>query len=170
MNDIIQLDNKRISWLGKIFPCVVGRDGFTKSKIEGDWKTPLGEFVIESVYYRADRVKKPITKLPVFEITFDLGWSDDVNDPCYNRLVKKPYTYSHEDLYRKDHLYDIILVTNYNRADTVKNQGSAIFIHNWHKQDEVIASFTMGCLAVDLNIIYKILLECDSRLRWIVNL
>jgi L,D-peptidoglycan transpeptidase YkuD (ErfK/YbiS/YcfS/YnhG family) len=170
MKHIIQLDNKRFSWLGQKFPCIVGKNGFTNHKIEGDWKTPTGEFTIESVYYRADRIKKPVTKIPVFEITDNLGWSDDINDPSYNQLVQKPYSYSHEDLYRKDHLYDMILITNYNRINTIKNQGSAIFIHNWYKQTDVMAEFTMGCLATDLNILYKILLECDSKLKWLVDL
>ena len=44
-----------------IFKCCVGKKGITKNKKEGDKKTPAGSFNLENLYYRNDRVKKPIT-------------------------------------------------------------------------------------------------------------
>ena len=45
------------------FRCSIGKNGLSKSKIEGDLKTPIGVFSLEDVYYRSDRVDKPITNL-----------------------------------------------------------------------------------------------------------
>jgi L,D-peptidoglycan transpeptidase YkuD (ErfK/YbiS/YcfS/YnhG family) len=45
------------------FKCCVGKNGLKKHKIEGDKATPIGIFKINKLYYRADRVEKPITGL-----------------------------------------------------------------------------------------------------------
>ncbi len=37
------------------FKCCVGKKGFTKKKIEGDNKTPTGEFFLSNIYYRKDK-------------------------------------------------------------------------------------------------------------------
>ena len=43
-----------------------------------------------------------------------MGWCDDPKSKQYNKLVKLPFKYKFEKLYRKDNVYDIILVLNYN--------------------------------------------------------
>ena len=58
-----------------------------------------------------------------------MGWCDDSRSKRYNKLVKLPYNYRCEKLYKKENVYDIILVLNYNMNPTIKNKGSAIFIH-----------------------------------------
>ena len=45
------------------FRCCVGKNGFSKNKIEGDKSTPKGLFSLGKVYYRPDRIDKPNTKL-----------------------------------------------------------------------------------------------------------
>ena len=40
-----------------LFKCSVGKNGFTKNKVEGDKKTPKGTYKIGPLYYRKDRVK-----------------------------------------------------------------------------------------------------------------
>ena len=44
------------------FKCCVGKKGFTKKKIEGDNKTPTGEFFLSNIYYRKDKKDKPTSK------------------------------------------------------------------------------------------------------------
>ena len=44
------------------FRCCVGKNGFTKKKIEGDNKTPIGIFSLDKVYYRSDKKNKPNNK------------------------------------------------------------------------------------------------------------
>ena len=36
------------------FKCCVGKNGVSKEKIEGDYKTPKGTFELEKLYYRGD--------------------------------------------------------------------------------------------------------------------
>ena len=50
---------------------------------------------------------------------------------------------SFERLFKKNNTYDILIVLNYNMRPTIKNKGSAIFIHvtkNYKK--------TEGCIAL----------------------
>ena len=70
-----------------------------------------------------------------------MGWCDDPSSKNYNKLVKFPFRYSAEKLYRRDNIYDIILVLNYNLKPTIKNKGSAIFIHISKK----IINLQRGC-------------------------
>ena len=51
-----------------IFRCCVGKMGFSKNKIEGDKKTPIGQFKLENLYFRKDRKRMPTTKLNTLEI------------------------------------------------------------------------------------------------------
>jgi L,D-peptidoglycan transpeptidase YkuD (ErfK/YbiS/YcfS/YnhG family) len=68
------------------FRCCIGKKGSTKNKKEGDKKTPKGTFEIENLYYRRDRLGKPITSLKCIEIKKDMGWCDDIYVPKkYNK-------------------------------------------------------------------------------------
>ena len=58
-----------------VFKCCVGKNGFSKEKIEGDKKTPIGRYKLGNLYFRKDRKKKPITKLKVINIKRNMGWS-----------------------------------------------------------------------------------------------
>ena len=61
------------------FKCSIGKKGVTSQKKEGDKKTPRGTYALGPVYFRKDRLSKPITKLKKIEIKRNLGWCDDVN-------------------------------------------------------------------------------------------
>ena len=52
------------------------------------------------VLYRADRVKRPATSLPVRAIGRDDGWCDAPADRNYNRLVRHPYRGQRRALWR----------------------------------------------------------------------
>jgi L,D-peptidoglycan transpeptidase YkuD (ErfK/YbiS/YcfS/YnhG family) len=124
--------------------CALGKSGIGNKKIEGDNITPKGVFNIIKIYYRKDRVKKLSSKFKLIEITKNMGWCDDPKSRKYNKLIKLPNKYSHEILYRKDNIYDLILVLNYNIKPTIKNKGSAIFIHVAKKNYKK----TAGCVAL----------------------
>jgi L,D-peptidoglycan transpeptidase YkuD (ErfK/YbiS/YcfS/YnhG family) len=138
------------------FKCALGKSGIGNKKIEGDNITPKGVFNIIKIYYRKDRVKKLSSKFKLIEITKNMGWCDDPKSRKYNKPIKLPNKYSHEILFRKDNIYDLILVLNYNIKPTIKNKGSAIFIHVAKKNYKK----TAGCVAlkkVDLiNLVRKI--------------
>ena len=98
---IIVLKNKHTLQVdGFSFKCSIGKNGLSKRKVEGDKKTPIGNFGIGNLYFRKDRVNKPETDLKCVEISRNMAWCDDVNYP------KK-----------------------YNFDNPVVGQGSAIFIH-----------------------------------------
>ncbi len=112
------------------FKCCIGKNGISKKKREGDKKTPIGRFSIESLYYRSDRIKKPLTKLKCIKIKKKMGWSDDpLSQKNYNKLVFINKGTKCEKLYRKDHKYDLIIPIKYNYLKPIKFKGSCIFIH-----------------------------------------
>ena len=67
----------------------------------------------------------------------------------------------HEKLYRKDNIYDIICVINYNINPTVANKGSAIFLHikkgNYKN--------TKGCIALKKNHLLKLLVSIKKNTK-----
>ena len=73
-----------------------------------------------------------------------MGWCNDSHSKDYNKLIELPSIYSYEKLYKKENIYDIILVLNYNMNPVVKNRGSAIFIHVARKNYKK----TEGCVAL----------------------
>ena len=111
------------------FPCALGKAGIKKKKKEGDNITPKGIFRLIEVYYRSDRIKNIKTSLKKNKIKKNMGWCDDPKSKSYNKLIKIPSSEKHERLYRNDHLYDIVITINYNMNPTIKNKGSAIFLH-----------------------------------------
>lgn len=113
----------------RVFPCALGRAGIVAAKREGDGGTPAGQFPLRRLLYRADRIARIETRLPVLHIEPDDGWCDDPADSAYNRPVGLPYAASHERLWRADHLYDLVLVIGHNDDPVVPGAGSAIFLH-----------------------------------------
>ena len=71
-----------------ITPLAVGRGGVAEKKSEGDGITPVGNFAIVMVLYRADKVAPPTTALPCRAITRHDIWVDDPDAPDYNKLLQ----------------------------------------------------------------------------------
>jgi L,D-peptidoglycan transpeptidase YkuD (ErfK/YbiS/YcfS/YnhG family) len=124
--------------------CALGWGGLRVDKREGDGATPVGRFPLRRVLYRPDRLPAPKTRLPVAALTPHDGWCDDPADLQYNRPVRLPYGGRHEEMWRADSLYDVVVILGHNDAPVVPGQGSAIFMH--------IASAdyrpTQGCVAL----------------------
>ena len=155
---IIKLKNKdTLIYDDFQFKCSIGKNGLKKNKLEGDNCTPRGTFSLGLVYYRADRVAKPETKLKTVKISKQMGWCDDLNNINYNKQIKLDKKIKAEKLYRKDKIYDIVIVINYNTQRIIKNKGSAIFIHVTNNYKP-----TKGCVALSLNDL-EILLKIIKR-------
>tara|TARA_B100000214_G_C23911764_1_gene601646 strand:- start:534 stop:1034 length:501 start_codon:yes stop_codon:yes gene_type:complete len=115
-----------------IFKCSIGKGGKTQQKSEGDKKTPMGFFSLGNLYFRKDRLKRPLTKLKSISIKKNMGWCNDVNNKkLYNKLINlnKIKNVSHEKIFRKDNKYDFLIPINYNCKKTIVGKGSAIFLH-----------------------------------------
>ena len=134
--------------------CAIGKRGIGYKRREGDLITPKGLYKIKYVLFRSDRVKIK-TKIKKKIIKKNNVWCDDPASKYYNKLVELPFNYRHEKLYKKENIYDIILVLDFNMNPVKKNKGSAIFIHiaknNFKK--------TEGCIAIKKKALLKILNE-----------
>ena len=141
---LITLKNKESLLIDSfIFKCSIGLNGIKFKKKEGDKCTPKGLFSISTLYYRADRVKRPTTKIPTKIITKKMGWCDDPNSNYYNKEININNSFKYEKLFKKDNTYDYFIVINYNLKKVIPFKGSAIFIHltkNYKK--------TAGCIAL----------------------
>ncbi|MBD1165685.1 L,D-transpeptidase family protein [Pelagibacterales bacterium SAG-MED10] len=154
---IIILKNKYTLQVDEFFfKCSVGKNGFTKKKIEGDKKTPKGTFDLEHLYYRKDRFDKPHTSLKCIEISKNMGWCNDVEYPKkYNQLVNTQNKLKCEKLKRYDYKYDLFIPIKYNFINPKVGIGSAIFIHLTKDYKP-----TAGCIALskkDFLIMLKII-------------
>ena len=90
-----------------------------------------------------------------------MGWCDDPRSKNYNKLINLPFNYSYEKLFKKENIYDIILVLDYNMRPVKKNKGSAIFIHIAKKNYKK----TQGCIAIKKTELLKILKKIDINTK-----
>jgi len=137
----------------------LGKKGFAKpsEKKEGDWKTPSGIFRLGLVFGYAPKME---TMMPYRQATENDFWVDDTDSPQYNTWVNgAPDAKSFEKMKRKDHLYKMGFVVEYNTDPIVKGDGSAIFFHIWRKP----GSFTAGCVAMAEEDIAKIIRFLDPK-------
>lgn len=146
------------------FRCAIGRTGMRARKREGDGASPLGRFPLLQVLYRPDRVPRPRTGLPVRPIRRHDGWCDASSDRNYNRPVPMPYPASAEELWRADHLYDIVVVVDWNVRRRGRGYGSAIFMHVAEKD----YGPTAGCVALRLPELQRVLARvgCGVKLAF----
>ena len=144
--DFVAFADGRFCFAGRTTRCALGKGGVVPAvdKREGDGASPAGIWRLRRVWYRPDRVDRPETGLDVVALQPDDGWCDAPGDAFYNRPVKRPYPASHEQLWRDDHVYDLIVELGYNDDPPLAGRGSAIFMHlareDW--------SGTEGCVAL----------------------
>lgn len=125
---------------GLVLPCALGRAGVTHAKREGDGATPAGRWRLLYFYLR----KPTPLRLSWRRTRRSDIWCDDPRAFLYNRPLTAPSRLSHEELWRKDRLYDVVGVTNYNMRPARRGRGSAIFFHI--ARDDL--SPTAGCVAL----------------------
>mgnify|MGYP001229158528 FL=1 len=141
--------------------CALGKRGIGNKKKEGDFITPRGIFKIKFILYRKDRIKNLNTILKKIKIKKKMGWCDDVSSDEDNKLITLPSKYKYEKLFRKDNVYDIILVLDYNMRPIRKFKGSAIFIHIAKQK----FTKTEGCIAIKKNELKKIVKKINHNTR-----
>ncbi len=132
-----------------------GRGGIAGHKAEGDGATPAGRLPLLRVLYRADRIARPRVPVPLEPIAPQDGWCDDPSDRAYNSQVRLPYPARHEELWRRDGLYDLVGVLGWNDRPVVRGAGSAIFLHV-ASQD---FAPTEGCIALAMPDLLLLLAE-----------
>ena len=157
----ILINEKNLTYNNYKVKCSIGKRGIGNKRREGDLITPKGVFKIKYILYRKDRIKRIQTKIKKFIIKKNMGWCDDPKSKDYNKLVNLPFNYSYEKLYKKENVYDILLVLNYNMAPTKKNKGSAIFIHVAKKNYKK----TEGCIGLKKNHLVKIIKDLKKNTK-----
>ena len=155
----ILIKNKSLTYNDYKVKCAIGKRGIGIKKKEGDQITPKGRFKINGILYRPDKVKNLRTKLRKKMINKKMGWCDDPRSKKYNQLIKLPFEFNFEKLYRNDNIYDIIFILNFNTNPVIKNKGSAIFIHITKKN----YSPTKGCVAIKKKDIKKLAQEINRK-------
>ena len=145
------------------FICCIGKEGSTTNKREGDKKTPKGIFEIGNLYYRKDRIEKPLTLLKCIEIKKEMVWCNDIRFPkTYNKLIKVDNKIRHEKLKRKDSKYNLLIPIKYNYKNSIVGKGSCIFLHLTKDYKP-----TAGCIALkqkDFLIMLK-LIKRNSKIK-----
>ena len=93
--------------------CAIGKKGIGYKRKEGDLITPKGLFKIKYILYRKDRVKIS-TILKKNLLKKNMVWCDVTRSSHYIKLIKLPFAHNHEKLFKRENIYDIVLVLNYN--------------------------------------------------------
>lgn len=112
-----------------ILRCALGKGGITAFKREGDGGTPLTHMRLLYGFKRPDKKVRNTRALLLEALRRDDGWCEVSDDRNYNRKVRIPYGASHETMWRKDDLYDICIVMDWNIRPRRRARGSAIFFH-----------------------------------------
>ena len=160
----IRLKRGYLYYLNFKIKCTIGKNGVTKNKHEGDLKTPKGIFKLKKVFYRRDRIKFFKSPIKKYYIKKNIGWCDDPSSKYYNKEIKFPFKHSAEKLWRKDNIYDLIIVLNYNLNPIIKNKGSAIFLHICKKN----YAPTKGCVAINKKDIMNLLINIKKNTKIVI--
>ena len=126
-------------------PCMLGPAGIIRLKREGDGATPAGAFRLLCVYRRHGQLAFRCSLRPSLAIRKDDVWCDAPGHRLYNRPSRLPLPASHENLWRSDHVYDVVVVLGYNLRPRVQGRGSAVFFHLTRDPPTP----TAGCVAID---------------------
>jgi L,D-peptidoglycan transpeptidase YkuD (ErfK/YbiS/YcfS/YnhG family) len=146
--------------LGQVaYPCLLGKSGKTFRKREGDGKSPIGNWKLEQLFYRPDKMGRPKTNLKCSRMRPTDGWCDAKGHGRYNRHITLPFKASHEVLWRNDQAYDLIISTNHNQRPRKQAYGSAIFLHVINSG----ATGTEGCIALSERNLRQILSRCNRQ-------
>jgi L,D-peptidoglycan transpeptidase YkuD (ErfK/YbiS/YcfS/YnhG family) len=81
------------------------------------------------LWWRADRLTRLRTQLPVRRISRNDAWCEDPSDRRYNHSFWRSASEPDDKLWRDDRLYDIIIEIDHNTRPRVSALGSAVFVH-----------------------------------------
>jgi L,D-peptidoglycan transpeptidase YkuD (ErfK/YbiS/YcfS/YnhG family) len=146
-------------------PVALGRTGIRASKLEGDGGTPRGRFHPVRLWWRADRLPRPRTLLPVRRIGPDDAWCEDPHDRRYNRAFQRSANEPGDRLRRDDDLYDLIVEIDHNTRPRVAGRGSAVFIHVARPG----FAPTAGCVALRRHDLLALLARITPKTRILIH-
>ena len=140
---------------------IIGKNGPEKTG-EGDAKTPYGDFGVRGAFGIRSN---PGTDLPYTEIK-ETTFACDEEGEYYNQIIDTKET-GHEckgeEMYELSPEYNYGIETDFNSKNEWP-KGSAIFIHC-----KGTKKFTGGCVALDEELMKKVLETADSGMRIIIH-
>ena len=145
---------------------LIGKNGATYDKEEGDLKTPLGIFEIGIIFGIHDRNVFLHNSLKYIKINENLYWVDDVNSKYYNNLVDIQKT--ERDFKSAEHLIDYLIEYEYaieikTNPNNIKGKGSAIFIHCSNNKK------TSGCVSIPREKMIELIVKINKRTKIIIK-
>jgi L,D-peptidoglycan transpeptidase YkuD (ErfK/YbiS/YcfS/YnhG family) len=146
---------------GLVIPVTLGRGGILANKREGDGGTPRGRFRPLRVWWRADRLARPATRLPLRPIRPRDAWCEDPNDRRYNCHIRLAAGAAGDRLWRQDHLYDLIVEIDHNLRPRIAGRGSAVFLHIARPD----RGPTAGCVAMAPPMLLQLLRRMGPKTR-----
>jgi L,D-peptidoglycan transpeptidase YkuD (ErfK/YbiS/YcfS/YnhG family) len=146
-------------------PVALGRAGVRANKREGDGGTPRGRFRAVRLWWRADRLARPRTSLPLRRIGRADAWCEDPTDRRYNRSLRRSANEPGDRLWRDDHLYDLVIETDHNTRPRVAGRGSAVFVHVARPG----FAPTAGCIALTRHDLLALLSRITPKTRIIIH-
>ena len=146
-------------------PVALGRGGIKANKREGDGGTPRGTFRLKRLWWRADRVARPMTHLPVRPITGADGWCEDPGDRRYNQPIRLAKGQPGDRLKREDRLYDFIIEIDHNTRPRIAGRGSAVFVHVARPG----FAPTAGCVALKPDALRRLIAQVGPKTRIVIG-
>ena len=146
-------------------PVALGRTGIRANKREGDGATPRGRFRPLRVWWRADRLMRPRTPLPLRRIGRNDAWCEDPADRRYNRPIRLAESAAGDRLWRADRLYDLIVEIDHNTGPRVAGRGSAVFLHVARPD----RGPTAGCIAMAAPMLRRLLARIGPKTRIVIE-
>src|SRR4051812_7037513 len=146
-------------------PVALGRGGIRANKREGDGGTPRGTFRLRRLWWRADRITRPMTHLPVRRIRGEDGWCEDPRDRHYNQPIRLRPDHPGDRLKRADRLYDLIIELDHNTRPRIAGRGSAVFVHVARPG----LAPTAGCVALKADSLQRLIARIGPRTRIVIG-
>ena len=140
----------------------IGKNGLTNNLVEGDMKTPIGEFDLGIAFGLHERFEIDINEdIPYFKIKSNHYWIDDINSKFYNQLImidKDPKISGEHliDYANDEYEYAIEIKVN---PHNIAGKGSAIMLHCNN------SAYTQGCVGVSRENMIKLLGMIDSNTK-----
>ncbi len=142
------------------FTAVVGKDGISWDKNEGDGKTPSGVFPLLQAFGKSVHKTDGIAFIELHEA---LEAIDDPSSSYYNQIVDRRTVErvdwnSSEKMLEVGPLYDLGVVVGYNLPLPVPGKGSCIFLHIWRSAEQG----TAGCTAMPKEVLQTLVAWLDK--------
>lgn len=145
---------------------IVGRNGISADKAEGDGKTPAGTYSFPMSFGLKEN---PGSILPYHQVVKGDYWVDDGDSAYYNQLVNTSVTpkswKSAENMASASPYYNYALALDYNK-DRIPGKGSAIFLHCFTAKAD---NGSAGCIRLPEDRVKELVQTVTDKTRIVIT-